>query len=439
MAVPLQQLGPLRPADEARDRFVEACRDTLRRWNLTAPRPPEPGPRVGRLAQWRTAREARRLIDRLGAEVEACPPEGPGRRSWKARIETLIRDFGERRLGWPGSYRDLVLGDGFYRSSIDFVRKARAFDSDLAVEDLFQALRNVWIANSLQLLMERPVECDEAVFAYSLLYPVTDNYLDDPGVPTAAKIGFNRRIAARLAGEPVSAVDARQRLALRLVERIEQVRPRWRWPEVWESLRAIHYGQEGSLLQQEGTGLDEERVLALSMAKGAASVWADAALVAGELDEGALRFAVGYGFALQLLDDLQDARSDRAAGHRTLFSMAMARGPLDAEVSRLFRFLTVVVEEEPRFAAPSLAGVRDLIRRNCTALLVGAVAHDPELCSRRFTRRLQRRWPIVFAGQRRLARRARRRWAGAAEVLRRRFGVSSLLDLLASEPGADGP
>jgi hypothetical protein len=388
------------------------------------------------VAQWRTARAARGLVDELAVEVEACPPAGRRREEWKRRVEERIRAFGESRLGWPAGYRDLLLGAGFYRASLVFARRTRDFAPELPTAELFQALRNVWIANSLQLLLRIPVECTDALFAYSLLYPVTDNHLDDPSVPALAKMAFNRSLGARLAGEPVRAREARESAAFRLVALLEATRPRESSPEVWESLLAIQRAQEGSLLQQGGTPLEEAQILALSLAKGAASVWADAALVAARLDEGVLRFAVGYGFALQLLDDLQDARCDRDAGHRTLFSTALAAGPLDDLVARLLRFVTAVVDDEPRFAAPDLVAARDLIRRNCTTLLVGAVAEDPALCSRRFVRRLQRRWPLAFAAQRGLSARARRRWGRAAGVLSRRFEGLSWLDVLAAEEAA---
>lgn len=437
MAIPLER-SVATPATAAGERFAVACEAALGRWRATRSEPPEPGARVARLEQWRAARAARGLVDALGREVEECPPPGPERTAWRRRVEERLRGFGERWLGWPAGYRDLVFGEGFHRASLDFVRRARAFDPTLEPEDLFQALRNVWIANSLQLLLERPVEGSEAVFAYSLLYPLTDNHLDDPAVGPAAKLAFQRTLGARLAGEPVHAAGRRERDVFRLVARLERTWPRERWPEVWESLLAIHHGQEGSLLQQENGVLDESQLLALSIAKGAASVWADATLVAGTVDAGTLRFAVGYGFALQLLDDLQDARDDRAAGHRTLFSTALDRGPLDDLVARLFHFVAAVVEEEPRFAAPQLAAVRDLIRRNCVSLIVGAVACDPALCSRRFGRRLERRWPFAFAAQRRLAERARGRWARAGAVLRERFAGASLLDLLAAESTESG-
>jgi hypothetical protein len=432
VAIGRQRIEPA-PREQARDRFARACEGVLERWHGTRPLPPEPGPQVGRWEQWRAAREARLLVEALAHEIAECPPQGLEREAWKERVEQRVRGYGERWLGWPSSYREMVLGDGFYRSSLEFVRQARKLDPDLRFEDLLQALRNVWIANSLQLLLGLPVACTHSLYAYSLLYPVTDNYLDDPAVADAAKVAFNMGLAARLRGETPRAVDSRESVAFDLVAQIEADWPRQRWPEVWESLLAIHRAQEESLLQQGSREVSRQQLLSLSIAKGAASVWADAALVAGRLDEGALRFAVGYGFALQLLDDLQDARSDHAAGHRTLFSTALERGPVDDLVARLYHFVAAVIDDDPRFAAPELDGVRDLIRRNCVSLLIGAVAQDPALCSPRFVRRLERRWPLGFAAQRRLAGLARRRWSQANAVLEERFGCSSLLDLLATE------
>ena len=39
-------------------------------------------------------------------------------------------------------------------------------------------MRNVWIGNNLQMLLGVPVCLTQGLFAYSMLYPVTDNVLD---------------------------------------------------------------------------------------------------------------------------------------------------------------------------------------------------------------------------------------------------------------------
>jgi hypothetical protein len=297
---------------------------------------------------------------------------------------------------------------------------------------MLQALRNLWIANSIQMLLDLPVRLTPALGAYSLLYPYTDNYLDDPAVTEEAKQAFNQRLGRRLAGHAEAAAQPREEAVFRLVGRIEEGWPRQAFPEVHCGLLAIHAGQVRSLRQQRrGVELTEGELLATSCAKGGASVLADGYLVAGGLDREAAEFCFGYGVFLQLLDDLQDAVVDRQAGHQTLFSRRVGRVPLDEPASRLYHLIGRVLDGG-RFAGPAYADRRDLVRRNCVTLLVGAVAETPGLFTRRFVRALQTRWPLRFGAMRRLRARARRRYEGALRALRRRRHVDSLLDLLAA-------
>ena len=155
---------------------------------------------------------------------------------------------------------------------------------------------------------------------------------------------------------------------------------------------------------------------------------ADGYLATGRLEPAAADFCFGYGVFLQLLDDLQDARADRRAGHATVFSTAAL--PLDRLAGRLYRFMHRVVGDSERFRGDRFAARRDLILRNCSTLLVGAVAEEPQLFSRPFRRALERRWPLGFGALRRLRRYADRRLRQAAAEMRRRRGVESLFDLL---------
>ncbi len=72
-----------------------------------------------------------------------------------------------------------------------FIRDARKFDDDLPIGDIMQAMRNVWISNALQLLFGKEVYYSKANFAYSMLYPYTDNYLDNTNIDKNDKILFN--------------------------------------------------------------------------------------------------------------------------------------------------------------------------------------------------------------------------------------------------------
>jgi hypothetical protein len=413
-------------------------REFISLWHATPATVPALGDNPGFLRRCSNARAARQLIDDLASDVRRMPDGEPERLVWREQVRERLQRFGEDRLGWPAGYRRLVFAEDFFAVSRRFAREARRFAPELPLADLWQALRNVWIGNSIQMLLDLPVRLGPALGAYSLLYPYTDNYLDDPAVGAPAKLDFNRRLGRRLAGHDEAAVDPRQQAVFRLVRQIEDAWPRRRFPEVHWSLLAIHAGQVRSLRQQRG-GVEpagsaepgERGLLSTSCAKGGASVLADGYLVAGSLDPGAAEFCFGYGVFLQLLDDLQDALADRRAGQRTLFSRQAGEAPLDALTSRLYRLIDGVLEGG-RFAGPRSADRLDLVRRNCVSLLVGAVAESPRLFTRGFVGHLESRWPLRFADLRRLRARARRRYEGALRTLRRRRRVDSLLDLLAA-------
>jgi hypothetical protein len=399
-------------------------------WWETGTEPPVLGETAGPRRQRDNARETERLIDHLAAQVEAYPESEPERLAWREAMQETVRRFGEERFGWPASYRDLLVGDDFFTVTQDFARQARAFDPAIELEKVGQALRNVWIMNSIQMLLGLPVALSPAVFAYSMLYPYTDNYLDDPGVSAAAKEAFCRDLGRRLAGEAVAPHDDRQRDVYRLIEQIEGQFPRRAFPEVPLSLLAIHRGQVKSLRQQgRAQSPYESDLVGISVEKGGASVLADGYLVTGRLTRDEEDFLFGYGVFLQFLDDLQDARADRQADHMTVFSQTAQHWPLDPLASRLFRLIRTTLRSSPRFAGPQHAAVQDLIERNCTALLVGAVADNQDLFTRPYVRALEAQWPLGFAAMKKLKQRGRKRWEQTLKVLRRQGRLDGLWDV----------
>jgi len=413
---------------------VDGLRDVHARLWATMPASlPALGPRSGFRLRLGNEYAAARLIDTLAAEVERVSEGDRARRAWRESVRERLQAFGAARLGWPGGYGRLLCGDEFFEASIAFTREARAFDPGLPLDGLWQALRNVWIGNTLQLLLDRPVAVNPGLFAYSMLYPLTDNLLDDPGLDGGSKREFNERFGRRLAGLPVRPVGAREEAVFRLVSRIEEEFPRPRFADVHASLLAIHHGQARSLLQQDAPEIPDARILAISCEKGGSSVLADLYLVAGHATPSLERFAFGYGVFLQLLDDLQDVETDTAAGHQTLFTRAARRGPLDEATARLARFIDRVLDGADILAGPGAADRKDLVRRSCQNLLVGAIADQPRRFTRAFRRSVERQWPFSLAAIRRLRRRAERRFTRATSRLQARRGAASLLDLAAAE------
>ncbi len=404
-----------------------------RLWAATPAELPCLGPATGLRQRFVNARAAARLIDTLAAEVPLVPEDRSDRAAWQAAVRTRIQDFGAKRLGWPAGYRRLLFADAFYAAALAFVREARARHPELPLPSLWQALRNVLIGNSLQMLLDRPVSLDPGLFAYSMLYPLTDNLLDDPQVPASVKRNFNERFGRRLAGLRVGSSGAGDAAAFALVSCIEEEFPRRRFADVYSSLLAIHGGQVRSLDQQDDPRLSDEEVLAITCEKGGTSVLADLYLVCGRPGAREERFAFGYGVFLQMLDDLQDIPSDLESGHQTLFTRAASRGPLDEPTARLARYIDRVLDDEGTLAGAEFDERKDLIRRNCRSLLVGATADQEGRFTRGFRRRVEGQWPFSFRAMRRLRRQAERRFERASSALRLRTGAPSLLDLALRE------
>ena len=217
--------------------------------------------------------------------------------------------------------------------------------------------------------------------------------------------------------------------AFALVDQIEAEFPRRCYPDVWESILAIHRGQVDSL-RQHGRRLPESELCEISFAKGGASVLADLYLIVGEPSSAQERFAFGYGVFLQLLDDLQDATIDRIAGHHTLFTLAAESGAVDELTARLMHFIDVILDRERAGANAATRDCLDLIRRNCHCMLAAVMSAQPAMFSRRFRRSVERQWPLSFRAMRRLRRRAQQRFEVTSQRLQARRGVSSPLDLL---------
>lgn len=358
-------------------------------------------PDLGETVTPRRQRENERLVsetlDRLTSELKRLSPDPASRRAARDRILAdgfaLARDlfgFDERQL-------DVIRRNRFLEASEDFARMARLYDPAIRGEDIYQASRNVMTMNFVQLLLGLPVTVTPAVFAYSMLYPYTDNYLDNPAVPPEAKAGFTRRFRARLAGEEVVPANPQEQRIWDLVERVEAQWPRYRNGEIYESLLGIHDAQSRSLRQQRGNASPYEvDVLRTSFEKGGTSVLADGYLIAGALDEGSAEFFFGYGAFTQLMDDLEDIESDRKAGYMTIFSQTAGHWPLDAVTNRAMRFGQRIFAATDRFPVPDAAPLRGMILRALGPLLSVSAAGAAGYYTRDYLRELEAHMPVRF-------------------------------------------
>ena len=314
--------------------------------------------------------------------------------AWSADMKAGVTSFARTllRLKDP-ELQELLLG-----ASIDsadrFAAESGKYDPDMVFDDIFQAMRNVWIMNVLQIIAGVKVEYTKPIFAYSLLYPYTDNFLDDPEIPGPEKARFNARLSKRLHGElPVPENNLEEKVFGLLVI-IEEVYPRESFSEVFESILCIQDAQIKSLLQQKRRIESYEQTLAISAEKGGTSVLADCFLVCGRPDDRLIRFSVGFGFLLQLIDDLEDTLGDRAAGNSTVFSSAQTKEELSDAVLRLIVFLHTALDYENASPVPYTGEIRTLFENNCMNLILEAVFKNKDLFDKKLVRGLEKYSPF---------------------------------------------
>jgi hypothetical protein len=402
-------------------------------WRSASTETPDLGERKSGRRQRSIQRATDRLVDDTEADLLAWPSDRTRMAAAAELLRRRIRAFGADSLGLPPSQCAVIFSDAYLDATADFARRARAFDPALAIHDLFQAMRNVWIMNLLQLFLGREPSVEPAMVGYSLLYPYTDNRLDRPDLGPAEKLDFCARLERRLRGEPVLPRGGPERAVWDLVAMVESQFEREVYPEVYSSLLAIHGAQVGSLRQQSASRrLEEHEILTVSVAKGGASVLADGHLVGGRISREEADFFFGYGVVLQLTDDLQDVKRDAAAGHQTLFSTSAPGPPRDRLTSRLFHFLDAVLDRSTRFADPRYDVLKDVVRTNCAQLIVQSAGQSPRSFSSGFLAHLESASPWSFRYARRKRRELLRRYERLDRRIRREGRLGSLFDALAA-------
>jgi hypothetical protein len=390
--------------------WVEAqIRRTIELWSCSATRPSEGGQRYSPKEQERRERAYDEALEAVEQEVKRIPRTHAERIEMQDRIVATFASFSATALGLEGDAVRLLTND-FLPVGTKLARWARRFDASLSMGDIIQACRNAWTACGLQPLVGAEVQITPSIVGYSLLYPYSDNYLDQDEVSANEKLQFSKRFRSLLQGEEFPLANHREKALRLLIELIEGQYPRTRYPQVFDCLLAIHQAQERSIEQQEiHNDCADIEVLWTSCAKGGSSVVADACLAKGWLNEKESRFAFEWGVLLQLGDDLQDVREDMRHGSVTLFSRAAALGkPLDGLVAQLLSFSEAVgvrMEGLPNGTEP----LKTLLKMSWRSLIIAAVGYSHEFFSTGFLEETERYSPFRFeflrARQERLARR----------------------------------
>lgn len=346
------------------------------------------------------AREAQleQFLQAIEAELRRLPGTRRERQAARDRITSVFVSFATAGLGLEDRHLELLLSGGFSGIGTKLGKEARRFDPGVTTADILQASRNAWTACALQALLGRSMQLTPAIFAYSMLYPYTDNYLDNPDVSDQVKLDFCVRFGRRLSGDAVDPASPLEAVVWRLVGLIEAQYDRAVWPQVFDSLSAIHRAQNNSIsLLRHGRGSAGLNVVTLSFDKGGASVLTDGYLAAGSLSQDEAQFVFGWGVLLQLADDLQDVRQDCKDGVLTVFSEVAGKRPLDELTSRTLHFAQSVMCRMHRLPGADSSTLKDLIERSSRSLLIRAAGEAPDLYTRDYVAQLESYSPFRFA------------------------------------------
>jgi len=399
-------------------------------WWQTGSSAPSLGPTYTDREQSARAAHLERFLGSLTAELQRPPRTQSARQATQERIYSAFGAFARSALGFEERHLDILLSRGFTQVAAEFAQAARRFDPAVSGSDISQASRNAWAMNGLQLLLGLPVQLTPAVFAYSMLYPYSDNYLDDPTIPVETKMAFNERLTRRLAGEGIAPTNAHERIICDLMGMIEGQFERSQYPQVFESLSAIHRAQIKSVgLLHRNVSPYEVDVLGISFEKGGTSVLADGYLVAGSLTEAHAEFLFGWGAFLQLADDLQDVQQDGKDGLLTVFSQTAGRWPLDTLTNRTFHFGAKVLEGLGCFDAPGVEPLKELMRTSAVMLLINAASRASRLYTRSYLRELEAHSPFRFS----FLSKSRKKLA------RQRASLMRMIEAFAAPDGAESP
>lgn len=335
-------------------------------------------------------------LEKVEREAKRARRGGKDRAEAQRRVVAVFPEFATVALGLENE-AVRMLTDGFLPIGTQFAQWARRFDSDLPMVDVVQACRNAWTMCGIQPLVGDRMQMTSAIIGYSLLYPYSDNYLDDKGISTEHKLEFSARFRDRLCGLEIAPRDRHETAVWAMVALIEARYSRRKYPRVYECLLAIHRAQENSIAQlKRGRWLSEAELLRLSCAKGGTSVLADACLSHGTLTDAEARFAFDWGVLLQLGDDLQDVQEDLKDGSATLFTRCVESGvPLDDLVRQLLVFSEQVANQVDALPHGDPA-LKRLLRMSWRSLILMAVARSHRLFTPAFLADVEPGSPFRF-------------------------------------------
>lgn len=300
-----------------------------------------------------------------------------------------VKTFAIDNLNIKKQSTDVLFNEHYIKYSEEFMDRAKAIDPTLTMSSVFQALRNVWTMHSMQLYLDKPVCLSDSVFAYSMLYPLTDNLLDDPNLTKDEKFDFNKRFRLKISTGKSQSKSKEEDNIFKMIDLIQLDWDREQHPKVYESLLAILDGQNLSLNQQQLKSMYAHDVLGISIYKGGTSVLADAYLVGGNLTPSQEKFAFYYGVILQFADDLQDIEEDLKSKHYTIMNIQSKFDKLDALFNKFLNLIEYFINEIYATDTDNQKALIELTKESIQLLIFSAVLKNKKLVSKELYKKIK--------------------------------------------------
>ena len=330
------------------------------------------------------AKRGAAALGRMRKHVKDFPQAMAAQKKWKEQGERTVLEAMEHDVIFQMGKLPAEVRKQFLEATKEYFRQTRRYDRELGMEELVQGLKNYFVYFMLALAAGEGEWFQRAIWSYSLLYPYTDNFLDGDYSP-AQKKRFNDMLVRKLLGEEVQVQDELEKKVCGLIDVIEEVYPRKDFEDLYDFLMIIYDAQLGSLSQHEANKLGEEELLRVSVYKGGASIYVDQCLINGRMDRRDIYFLTGFGFFLQLADDLQDVQEDLENGHQTYMTKLAENEKLAEAAGRLLGFAARLFADDWRGSGD----VREFMFDNCVQLVCTAVLQKPRYYTKAFVEEIE--------------------------------------------------
>lgn len=349
-------------------------------------------PKIDSLQKKENEALVQEFSQKIQKKLRQKPKEKERQSDWEQDLEQDFMEFIKKeKILSISDWMAPELFNTFKRETRHFTDKVRAFDEALTPAQIWQALRNYFIYAMIVDMQGKEQNAGDPILAYSLLYPYTDNYIDDAWITKQEKERYNRMIASKLKEESAVPQNPLEEKTCRLLDMVLQdYKGAERKKVAWTLLQLLE-AQQCSIGQQKAV-LPEEDILEISIRKGSTSVLADYLFATADWTEYEELFYLKFGFLLQLVDDLQDIEEDRRTGSRTLMTIAYeqqakAKGQpyLEQRVNRLLWFSWNVIRE----FKPRNPGLKGFVLKNCVGVTLLTAAINPQFFSRQYLTALE--------------------------------------------------